>query len=292
MNYLRLYTLDLKGLDLVINSSQLNNLSLGNLRNVNNLNLNMSNLNDISLDNFTPNGNSTYNIPNVRNLNLYSMVVLPDFSQFTKITNLNINSCNSISTINISMNLLTYFNINSCQNLDSLTINCPNLQTSNFNGFQRQPTTLSINAPNVVNLQFQSHNYTSFNANVWTNSTKIGQLQINSMQARSIDISSFSSVVNLQISWVYYLKSITLPETMSNLGSFQFGYNGYSEVSNDQRNAMAKAIFKAASTTTKSNGYWSMDQTNGHRWYLDSEAQGYRTILQNKSWNGSGSFSN
>jgi len=294
MNYLRLYTLDLKGLDLVINSSQINNLSLGHLRNVNNLNLNMSNLNDLSLDNFTPNGNSTYNIPNVRNLNLYSMVVLPDFSQFTKVTNLTINGCNSISTINLSMNLLTYFNINSCQNLDSLTINCPNLITSNFNGFQRQPTTLSINAPNVVNLQFQSHSYNSFNPAVWTNSTKIDQLQINSMNSRNnIDISSFGSVRYLYISWVYNLKSITFPETMPNLIRFEFGYNGYtSEVTNDQRNAMGKAMFKAASTTTKSNGYWTMGQTNGHRWYFDSEAQGYRTILQNKSWNGWGEFSN
>ena len=294
MNYLRLYTLDLKGLDLVINSSQINSLNLGNLRNVNNFNLNMSNLGELSLDNFTPNGNSTYNIPNVRNLNLYSMVVLPDFSQFTKITNLNINSCNSISTINLSMNLLTYLNINSCQNLDSLTINCPNLQTSNFNGFQRQPTTLSINAPNVVNLQFQSHQYNSFNPAVWTNSTKIDQLQINSMQARNnIDISSFGSVRYLYISWVYYVKSITFPETMPNLIRFEFGYNGYtSETSNDQRTAMGKAMFKAASTTTKSNGYWTMGQANGHRWYFDSEAQGYRTILQNKSWNGWGEFSN
>jgi len=196
--------------------------------------------------------------------------------------------------MNIAINSLTYFNINSCQNLESLTIDCPNLTTSNFNGFQRQPTTLSINAPKVVNLQFQSHNYNSFNANAWTNSTKIEQLQINSMQARNnIDISSFGSVRYLYINYVYYVKSITFPETMSNLVQFDFGYNGYtSETTNDQRTAMGKAMLKAASTTTKYNGYFSMGQNNGYRWYLDSEAQGYRSILTQKNWNGWGYFSN
>ena len=292
-NNLNLYALNFKGLDLVINSSEIQSLTLAQLRNVNNLNLNMSNLSTLNLDNFTPNGTPTYNIPNVRYLNIYSMQVFPDLSLFTTVTNLNIQSCNSISDINITMNSLTYLSMSWNQNLNSITINCPNLKTSNFYGFYRQPT-LSVNAPNVTNLMLQNHYYNTGNVNSWSNSTKLDNLYIQSTEFRTIDISSFSSVGYLQLSSNYRLASVTFPETMSNLRAFDFSYNGYSsdQVTNDQRNAMAKAMFKLASTTTKSNGWFSMNQNNGYRWYLDSEAQGYRRTLWEKSWNGWGYFSN